>query len=90
MSTWDEKTESYVQANLHDPPAGFDKEQVAALSLVVMHGARWQREALLSDESVERAARAISQQALGTTHAWEMYEKQARKALEAAIEGDES
>ena len=62
-------------------------------------GARWQREALLSDEAVERAARALyetDRKEYDGDEPWpprphfiaEMYRERARAALTAAIGGE--
>lgn len=53
MNEWDEKI--YLDSIARDLcPGGFEDQDA------FMIGARWQREALLSDESVERAARALN------------------------------
>ena len=61
-------------------------------------GARWQRQALLSDEAVERAARALcaaagenpdSNELWDEEPPWLSYADEARAALTAAIGGDD-
>lgn len=53
MNDWDEKI--YLDDIAQDLcPGGFEDQEA------FMIGAHWQREALLSDEAVERAARALN------------------------------
>ena len=95
MSAWDEKAEDYAQA--HHVYGRRDVDSNYHGFRMVMSGARWQREALLSDDMIERAARGIH--ASRDRGDWEHepqavqdeYLDMARAALTAAlgIEGDE-
>ena len=93
--TWDEKAA--------DAAIEYAKPQMRPVQTVSDHmadafheGARWQREALLSDESVERAARALyetDRAEYDGDKPWpprphfieDMYRERARAALTAAI-----
>ena len=95
--TWDEKAA--------DAAIEYAKPQMRPVQTVSDHmadafheGARWQREALLSDESVERAARALyetDRAEYDGDKPWpprphfieDMYRERARAALTAAIGG---
>ena len=96
--TWDEKAA--------DAAIEYAKPQMRPVQTVSDHmadafheGARWQREALLSDESVERAARALyetDRAEYDGDKPWpprphfieDMYRERARAALTAAIGGE--
>lgn len=101
---WDEKAQSAAVADRHalyeEDEDGFEFCGFGNESDAQDHGftagARWQREALLSDEAVERAARGIHAshdrgcQFEAEDHAvQDEYLDMARAALAAAIEGDE-
>ena len=97
--TWDEKAA--------DAAIEYAKPQMRPVQTVSDHmadafheGARWQREALLSDESVERAARALyetDRAEYDGDKPWpprphfieDMYRERARAALTAAIGDDD-
>lgn len=78
MNEWDEKI--YLDSIARDLcPGGFEDQEA------FMIGARWQREALLSDETVERAALAIARAENADYWAeeidrWEQSEEWERKA----------
>ena len=95
MSAWDEKAA--------DAAIEYAKPTMRPVQTLSDHmadafhdGARWQREALLSDESVERAARGIH---ASHDRGWHFeaedhavqdeYRDMARAALTAAIGGDD-
>jgi len=58
--SWDEKAREYAESRTYEhlPPGENSRHAVG-----VVRGARWQREALLSDETIERAARTMCWQA---------------------------
>lgn len=94
MNPWDEKAADV--AELVALEASEWSPAVATRFGCFMSGARWQREALLSDDMIERAARGIH-----ASHdrgedfdnepqsVQDEYLDMARAALAAAIEGDE-
>lgn len=57
MSTWSERAHRSAEALDMEALEAADPEDV---QYGFREGARWQREALLSDETVERAARALN------------------------------
>lgn len=57
MTSWDERAEDY--AGSHHIYEHLSYGENEAIQAGFLKGARWQREALLSDEAVERAADAI-------------------------------
>lgn len=97
MSAWDEKAADVAEVVALE--ASQWSPAVATRFGGFMAGARWQREALLSDEAVERAARALCAAAGETPDSnelwdeeppWTYYTDEARAMLTAAIEGDET
>lgn len=96
MSDWDEKAEDYAQAH-----HVYEHRDVATNYhgfRMVVAGARWQREALLSEEAVERAARELcasagenpdSNELWDEEPPWMDYTDEARAALAAALGEDE-
>ena len=84
MNEWDEKI--YLDDIARDLcPGGFEDQEA------FMIGARWQREALLSDETVERAARAMDENFNPDRHPImaAMFRDYAKTALTAAIGDDD-
>lgn len=89
MNEWNEKI--YRDSIARDLcPGGFEDETAFTI------GARWQREALLADDVIERAARALcaaagenpdSNELWDEEPPWMYYTDEARAALAAAIEG---
>lgn len=57
MSKWDEKAQDYAQA--HHVYEHRDTDSNYHGFRMVVEGARWQREALLADDVIERAAETI-------------------------------
>ena len=98
MSEWDEKAEDHAAAAIRDPDsaAGAKRSRARGRREGFVWGARWQREALLSDEAVERAALGIH--ASHDRGDWDEelpvvqdeYLDMARAALAAALGEDES
>lgn len=94
--SWDEKAEDYAQA--HHVYGHRDVATNYHGFRMVVAGARWQREALLADDAVERAARALYAEDVNESMdtPWPdydspknvgrpLYEERARNALLAAI-----
>lgn len=95
MSAWDERAYEHAE--------GRSGGHFGALPEQLFEwGARWQREALLADDVIERAARALYAEDINESidTPWPdydspknvgrpLYEERARNALLAAIEGDE-
>ena len=67
MSDWDEKAADQAAATIHNPPSPTATELSRARGRRegFVWGARWRRNFLLDDETVERAARAALAAALG-------------------------
>lgn len=62
MSDWDERAEDHAAAAILDPsaPTGTKRSRARGRREGFVWGARWQRSRLLSDETVDRAARAVA------------------------------
>lgn len=95
MSTWQDRAKIAVRDVL-------SVGNIARWGWLFVSGARWQREALLTDDAVERVARALYAEDVNESidTPWPdydspknvgrpLYEERARNALLAAIEGDE-
>ena len=89
---WDEKAEDYAVA--HHTYEHLTPDENAYYTSGFVRGARWMREALLSDDAVERAARALcaaagenpdSNELWDEEPPWLSYADEARAALTAAI-----
>lgn len=86
MTTWDEKAEDYAVTR-HT----FEHQHQVLDDLGYrwfVQGARWQREALLTDEAVERVA-AVLADMNGEPRVGRFERTMARLALTAAIEGEQ-
>ena len=61
MSDWDEKAEDHAAAAIRDPDsaAGAKRSRARGRREGFVWGARWQRNSLLDDETVERVAHGI-------------------------------
>ena len=101
MSTWDEKAAKAAVESRHaiyDGDFWGYSDQSDAQDDGFENGARWQREALLSDDAVERAARELcaaagenpdSNELWDEEPPWMDYTDEARAALAAALGEDE-
>ena len=86
---WDEKAEDYAVA--HHTYEHLTPDENAYYTSGFVRGARWMREALLSDEAVERAARALDENFNPDKYPIlaAMFRDYAKTALTAAIGGDD-
>lgn len=85
MNTWDKKTEDYAVA--HHTYERLEESVNQWGYRMIREGARWQREALLSDEAVDRVA-AVLADMNGEPRTGRFERTMARVALAAAM-GDE-
>lgn len=97
--SWDERVQKIVQTVEHDPDTKYGLDYADGYADGGHQMARWQRGALLSEGSIERAARALyetDREEYDGDKPWpprphfieDMYRERARAALTAAI-GDE-
>ena len=85
---WDEKAEDYAVA--HHTYEHLTPDENAYYTSGFVRGARWQRQALLSDDAVERVARAMDENFNPDRHPImaAMFRDYAKTALTAAIGDD--